>query len=336
MASSAQQILPMDDINLLPLDALYAHLSASGGRGLGGGAGGAGGLVRRLLELARDEDLGTGTAAGDITSLVCIRDDARATAHFVSRERGLAAGLAVLPEVLQVFRADVSLKVHIADGRPIEPGMRLATLHGSERDILAVERTSLNLLSRLCGVATLTARYLAAAGPGANLYDTRKTTPGMRVLEKYAVRCGGGRCHRMGVHDAVLIKDNHIAGVRTSELPGVVAAAAQSARALRTDLLFIEVEVDSLEQFEALCTLPSGTIDIVLLDNMTPEQLARAVEMRSRLAPWLQLEASGGVRLETVRSIAESGVDRISVGALTHSAVAVDIGLDFEPPGAAA
>jgi nicotinate-nucleotide pyrophosphorylase (carboxylating) len=307
----------MLDANELSLEDLYHRLAS-------------GGLVRRLLELARDEDLGREPGWGDITSLVCIDADSRSRAGFVARGAGVAAGMAALPEVLQVFGGSAEVEVHVADGQPFSAGSRLATIRGATRDLLAIERTALNLLSRLCGIATTTGQYRAAAGAGARLYDTRKTMPGLRVLEKYAVRCGGGYCHRIGLHDAVLIKDNHIAGVEVARLAEVVGSAARQARAARPDLLFVEVEVDSLDQFEALLPLPVGLIDIVLLDNMPPERLRRAVAMRDQAAPALQLEASGGVRLETIRQIAESGVDRISVGALTHSAVTVDIGLDFD------
>jgi nicotinate-nucleotide pyrophosphorylase (carboxylating) len=308
---------PMREANQMNLEALYHHLAA-------------GGLVRRLLDLARDEDLGEGSAAGDITSLVCIAEDSWSSAGFVARQEGIAAGLAALPAVLEAFRSTAVLEVHVADGQRFAAGSRLATLRGPTRDLLAIERTALNLLSRLTGVATTTARYVDAAGGTAKIFDTRKTMPGLRLLEKYAVRCGGGYCHRMGLHDAVLIKDNHISGVLLNDLAAVVGEASRRARAARPELLFVEVEVDSLEQFEVLLRLPSGLIDIVLLDNMPPERLARAVAMRGQAAPSLRLEASGGVRLETIRQIAASGVDRISVGALTHSAVAVDIGLDFD------
>jgi nicotinate-nucleotide pyrophosphorylase (carboxylating) len=162
------------------------------------------------------------------------------------------------------------------------------------------------------------------------LYDTRKTTPGLRVLEKYAVRCGGGFCHRIGLFDAVLIKDNHLAGVSIAELPTFVARAAERAKGIAPrNTSFVECEVDSLEQLSALLTLPTGTLDIVLLDNMSVGQLKKACAMRDRANPKLELEASGGVNLKSIPAIASTGVDRISVGALTHSAVQLDIGLDI-------
>jgi nicotinate-nucleotide pyrophosphorylase (carboxylating) len=162
----------------------------------------------------------------------------------------------------------------------------------------------------------------------ARLYDTRKTTPGLRVLEKYAVRCGGGMCHRIGLFDAVLIKDNHIAGVGLAELAGVVSGAARKARAERRELQFVEVEVDSLDQLERVLTLERGVVDIVLLDNMGPPELRRAVQMRDASKCEPELEASGGVALQSVRAIAETGVERISAGTLTHGAVWMDVAMD--------
>lgn len=313
--------MPTDDREL-PLPDLYARLAATG-------------LVRRLLELARDEDLGPpGPSQGDATSIFTIDPSASASANIVAREPGVLAGLAALPELRDLIAPGVHLTLLAADGDAVDAPRPIATLRGPKRQLLALERPALNLLGRLSGIATTTARFVAAlraAGQTrAKLYDTRKTTPGLRVLEKYAVRCGGGACHRMGLHDAILIKDNHIAGVPPAELPAFVARAAAAARTARPDLLFIEVEVDTLDQLAALLTLPAGLIDIVLLDNMPPATLARAVAMRSAARPALQLEASGGVRLDTVAAIAATGVERISAGALTHGSTWLDLAMDIE------
>lgn len=301
------------DVNALPLPALFASLSASG-------------LVRRLLELARDEDLGE---AGDVTSLVAIAPARQGRARLVARSGGVIAGLAVIPELISVFAPDAAWHPEHHDGVEGDSRCVLGTLTGPLRQILALERTMLNLVGRLSGIATLTAQYVRAlpGGTRAGIYDTRKTTPGNRVLEKYAVRCGGGRCHRMGLHDAMLIKDNHIAGVTPAELASFVQDAATRARAMRP-LYFVEVEVDTLDQYEALLTLPPGLVDIVLLDNMSPDLLREAARRRDAAQPGLELEASGGVTLGTLPLIAGTGVDRISVGALTHHAVSRDVALD--------
>jgi nicotinate-nucleotide pyrophosphorylase (carboxylating) len=217
------------------------------------------------------------------------------------------------------------------DGQVVEVGTRLAEISGSVRDLLTAERPLLNVLCRLSGVATLTRRYVEAVqGTGTYIYDTRKTTPGWRRLEKYAVRCGGGRNHRTGLFDAVLIKDNHLAWAGV--LPGeAVRRAREFLREMlgndhQADSMIVEVEVDTLEQLsDALSTRP----DLVLLDNMSLDQLREAVARRNAAAPEVELEASGGVTLETVRAIAETGVERISVGALTHSAIGLDIALDW-------
>lgn len=301
------------DINALPLPELYDALAATG-------------LVRRLLELARDEDLGE---SGDVTSLVSIAPTQQGRAALVARSGGVIAGLAVVPELISVFAPDVLWDQQHQDGAEADSKCLLGALSGPLRQILAMERTMLNILGRLSGIATLTAQYVRALphGARAGIYDTRKTTPGNRVLEKYAVRCGGGRCHRLGLHDAMLIKDNHIAGVTPQRLAGVVQDAATRARAM-CPLHFVEVEVDTLEQLDALLTLPPCLIDIVLLDNMSPDLLREAARRRDATQPRLELEASGGVTLGTLPLIASTGVDRISVGALTHHAVSRDVALD--------
>ncbi len=309
----------MADLNDLTLPALFERL-------------GAGGMVRRSLEFARDEDLG---GVGDLTSQACVPASAAGSAAIVARQRGVVAGLAVIPDLLEVFGAPLECRLLVADGDPVADGARLGVLRGSKRDILRVERTLLNFVGRLSGVATRTRTFVDAIGQGvkARVLDTRKTTPGLRVLEKYAVRCGGGLCHRIGLSDAVLIKDNHIAGVPTERLAQVITEASRRARGLaaaaEVELGFVEVEVDSLAQLERVLTVEKGLVDIVLLDNMDADALRQAVALRERAGSALQLEASGGVRLENVRLIAESGVDRISVGSLTHGATWLDIALDM-------
>ncbi|GJQ31082.1 MAG: nicotinate-nucleotide diphosphorylase (carboxylating) [Phycisphaerae bacterium] len=303
------------DVNTMPLPEAYAALAASG-------------LVTRLLELARDEDLGF---TGDATTAACLATDLTGEGRVVMRDGGVVAGLAAMETLCDVFAPACRATVMVNDGERVPADTTLCVVRGPMRELLALERTMLNLLGRLSGIATLTARYVSAIPPGsrAALYDTRKTTPGLRVLEKYAVRCGGGRCHRLGLHDAVLIKDNHLAGVPVGSLGTFVAEASRRARAAGR-IAFVEVEVDTLEQFEALLALPRGVVDIVLLDNMTPDRLRQAAARRDAACPWLELEASGGVTLASLPQIAATGVDRISVGALTHQAVSLDVGLDFE------
>jgi nicotinate-nucleotide pyrophosphorylase (carboxylating) len=220
----------------------------------------------------------------------------------------------------------------LTDGSRLEPGTLIARVSGPMRSLLVLERIALNFLARLSGIATFTDRFVAAvAGTRAKIYDTRKTTPGWRALEKYAVRCGGGYNHRFGLFDAVLIKDNHLAWLQSAARPGdpdPIAAAIAAARAHTPSGTTVEIEVDSLEQLDIALTCAP---DIILVDNFGPELLAEAVRRRDIVAPPIQLEASGGVNLNTVRALAQAGVDRISVGALTHSAPALDVGLDFEP-----
>jgi nicotinate-nucleotide pyrophosphorylase (carboxylating) len=306
------------DPNKCSLSQLWEHLAASG-------------LVSRLIDLARDEDLAD---TGDATSRVCLPPAAQGRAELVARSGGVLSGLAALPLLFARFAPNCSVRLRARDGERAAPRTTVATLEGPLAELLALERTLLNLLGRLSGIATLTARYAAAIPPRtrAKLFDTRKTTPGLRVLEKYAVRCGGGFSHRLGLHDAVLIKDNHLAGVTLDRLPAFIADAARKARDIRS-VQFIEVEVDSLEQFRALLTLPARTIDIVLLDNMKPDQLREAAQLRQQQHPRLELEASGGVTLGTLPEIAATGVDRISVGALTHQAQSIDVALDVVGAG---
>jgi nicotinate-nucleotide pyrophosphorylase (carboxylating) len=277
---------------------------------------------RRLVESALEEDLGT---AGDLTSLAVLPADLDGKAVFVSRSSGVLAGLPAVEMVLSAVNPRLRREPYLTDGDALSPGTRVAAASGPMRSLLSAERTALNFLQRLSGVATLTRRFVdAVAGLPCHILDTRKTTPGWRLLEKYAVRCGSGTNHRMGLHDGVLIKDNHLAALG----PGVdrVAEAVRRARDEYGSRVPLEIEVDTLEQLDfALLARP----DTVLLDNMDPDQLREAVRRRNNAAPDVLLEASGGVTLASVRDIAATGVDRVSVGALTHSAPALDIGLDY-------
>lgn len=307
------------DLNALALDRLYAALTADG-------------CVARMLELARDEDLGPGGRPGDVTSAVMIEAQAITRARLVSRAEGVLAGGACISEVLKVFAPGARADVHVADGKHVARGDVVATITGPTGQVLQAERTMLNLMSRLSGIATRTAKFVnEVRHTRVRLLDTRKTTPGLRNLEKYAVRCGGGYCHRIGLYDAVLIKDNHIATIATGELASMVSAAAAKARAMFPGgLRFIELEVDRLEQLDVVLKGGGCGVDIVLLDNMNTDQLRQAVQARDRAKSNLLLEASGGVTLETIRAIAETGIDRISVGGLTHQATSLDLALDIE------
>jgi nicotinate-nucleotide pyrophosphorylase (carboxylating) len=273
-----------------------------------------------LIRLALAEDLGD---TGDRTSLATIPESTRSRAAFVARAVGVVAGLPVAERVCRAVSADLSFTPAVPDGTLTQRGTVLATVAGPLREILATERTALNFLQRLSGVASLTRQFVdAAAGSRAQVLDTRKTTPGWRLLEKYAVRAGGGTNHRVGLYDGILIKDNHLAGIG-----GDVRQAVEAARTYPGNAgLPVEVEVDTLDQLEHALAVKA---DIVLLDNMSLEQLGAAVARRAAIAPGVRLEASGGVTLGTIRAIAATGVDRISVGALTHSAPALDIGLDY-------
>ena len=273
-----------------------------------------------LVRLALAEDFGT---TGDCTSRATIPATTLATAAFVARAEGVVAGLPVADLVCRAVSPDLTFTSVVPDGTLTQRGTVLATVSGPLRAVLAAERTALNFLQRLSGVASLTKQFVdAAAGTAAKMLDTRKTTPGWRLLEKYAVRAGGGTNHRIGLYDGILIKDNHLAG-----LGGDVRRAVEAARAFPGNAgLPVEVEVDTLDQLEHALAVRA---DIVLLDNMSLEQLRAAVARRNAVAPGVLLEASGGVNLSTVGAIAATGVDRISVGALTHSAPALDIGLDY-------
>jgi nicotinate-nucleotide pyrophosphorylase (carboxylating) len=281
---------------------------------------------RRLLDLALQEDLG---ANGDLTSQAVIPPNLPGRAALIARSTGVVAGLPAAQQTFAIVDPQLSFQVMLPDGSTVSAGALLAVVSGSMRSILAGERTALNFLQRLSGVATATALYVkAAANPRCKVLDTRKTTPGWRLLEKYAVRCGGGHNHRMGLGDGVLIKDNHLAAVGGGT--EAVAEAVRLARQKYGAAYPLEIEVDDLIQLDAaLAARP----DIVLLDNMKPDQLREAVRRRNATAPSTQLEASGGVTLSTIHSIAATGVDSVSVGALTHSAPALDIGLDYKVDG---
>ena len=260
------------------------------------------------------EDLGIG---GDVTSAATMRGDARFTAALVAREPIVVAGLEIASAIFRALDPEVEIEAIARDGDHIDAGVVLMRIEGNARALLAAERSALNTLQHLSGVATLTHRYVdTIAGTGATLIDTRKTIPGLRVLEKYAVRMGGAQNHRMRLDDGVLIKDNHVAAC------GGVAEAVKRAKAANTGLQ-VQVEVDRIDQIEP--ALAAGA-ERLLLDNMAPPMLREAVALVAGRVP---LEASGGVNLENIRAIAETGVDFISLGRITQSAPAVDIGLDY-------
>jgi nicotinate-nucleotide pyrophosphorylase (carboxylating) len=277
------------------------------------------GEIRRAVQFALAEDIGS----GDVTTLATVPENATANALMRAREPLVVAGLALAEAAFCELSAEVKIVRAAQDGQRITPEKPLLRVTGPARALLGAERVALNFVQRLSGVATLTAQFVEAVqGTHSQILDTRKTTPGWRRLEKYAVTCGGGRNHRLGLFDMVLIKDNHLAMLKT-EPPNAVAAAVARARAQYPHLQ-VEVEADTLEQVDQ--ALAAGA-HLILLDNMNPVQLRLAVQKAKGRA---QTEASGGVSLATVRAIAETGVDFVSVGALTHSARAVDVGLDFE------
>lgn len=272
-------------------------------------------LVLAAVRAALAEDLGLG---GDITTNATVGADVRSEALLVARKPGVVAGIALAEAAFRELDPDCRFEVILDDGQSIVAGNTVARISGNARAILTAERVALNFMGRMCGIATLTRRYVeATAGTKAKIVDTRKTTPGLRVFEKYAVRCGGGHNHRFGLFDAILIKDNHIVAA------GGVAEAIKAARAAAGHMTKIEVEVDTLEQLDVVMR---EKVDCVLLDNMNPQELRAAVTM---VGGRCLTEASGGVNLDTVKEIASSGVDLISVGALTHSAPVLDLGLDF-------
>lgn len=273
-------------------------------------------LVEPIVRTALLEDIGHG---GDLTTDAIVSPDARAKARIVSRKPGVIAGLEAARLAFELLDSHALFHVEVADGQRIQPGESAATISCSARALLTGERTALNLLCRLSGIATATRALVDAVGNArAQVVCTRKTTPGLRVLEKYAVRCGGGSNHRFGLDDAVLIKDNHLA------LAGSIRAAVDAVRKRVGHMVKIEVEVDTLDQLREALESP---IDAVLLDNMTPEQLAQAVTLVSGR---VLTEASGTITAERIGAVAASGVDLISSGWITHSAPALDLGLDVE------
>jgi len=283
----------------------------------------------QLLKIALWEDTET---HGDLTSLALLSAADQGSATVVARSNGVLAGEPLVSKILSAVEPGLVWEPILDDSTELTRGTAVGTIRGSASGILRAERLVLNFLGRLSGVATLTKRYVETIhGTQTCIYDTRKTTPGWRRLEKYAVACGGGKNHRTGLYDAVLIKDNHLALGRQGEYPFSPAEAVIRAKEILRqrfkELPIIEIEVDTLDQLrEVLPTEPN----IVLLDNMIPPQIAEAIQIRNSVKPNVQLEASGGITLETLRAVAETGVDRISVGALTHSAVSLDFGLDWE------
>jgi nicotinate-nucleotide pyrophosphorylase (carboxylating) len=275
--------------------------------------------IRRAVQTALAEDVG----AGDVTTIGTVPEEATATAIMRARESIVVSGILVARATFQELSAKLGFQEYVKDGDKIKAGGDLLKITGNARVILTAERVALNFVQRLSGIATLASQFVdAIKGTQAQILDTRKTTPGLRRFEKYAVTCGGGKNHRIGLFDMVLIKDNHLAALRDAK-PNAIAAAVQRCRE-KFPGMKIEVEADTLEQVEQ--ALDAGA-NLILLDNMNAIQLRLAVQKCKGRA---QTEASGGVNLGTVRAIAETGVDFISVGALTHSARAVDIGLDFE------
>ncbi|SMP42030.1 nicotinate-nucleotide pyrophosphorylase [carboxylating] [Neorhodopirellula lusitana] len=317
--------------------------------------------LRQLVRLAIAEDL---DVSMDWTTVAMIDAERRGACQIVSRDHGIAAGIALAPWIIDEFDADLEVEVLISEGESFSPGTPLVRLSGSARDLLTSERVTLNLLSRLCGVATLTNQYVKQMqGTSARLYDTRKTTPGWRRLEKYAVSCGGGHNHRTGLYDGFLIKDNHLAlgrsketnaagdgeeaatastdGLKSGELKAdkskagklTAGEAARRAVAMRGGTLnqlvaptMVEIEVDSLDQFDQV--IHTG-IDIILLDNFSLDDLRTAVARRDAAEVTVELEASGNVNIDTIANVAATGVDRISSGALTHQATWLDLGMDW-------
>lgn len=279
--------------------------------------------VQTLIDLAVEEDFGS----GDPTSEITLAGDVMAKADIVSREEIVVCGMDVVREVLRRYDDRLKLRVLKKDGERANVANRLGVIEGPLRSVLSAERVVLNFLQRLSGISTTTWKYVSAVrGTKAKIYDTRKTIPGWRYLEKYAVRCGGGYNHRMSLGDAVMFKDNHIAQLGKYLKPKLKKMVAEAHN--RKGVKFVVVEVDHVDhQLDRILTIPG--IDVILLDNMGQWQLKHAVEMRNEICGKKPLlEASGGVTLNTVMTVAKCGVDRIAVGAITHSAVAVDIGLD--------
>ena len=277
--------------------------------------------AQRLIEMALSEDL---MSRGDLTCQALIGRDQKGTVQIVSRKPGMLSGSPIGRMVFAKLDPDVQWEALKRDGDAVHPGTVIANVSGPLASLLTGERTMLNFMTHLSGIASLTKTYVdLVAGTRARILDTRKTLPGWRLLQKYAVRCGGGTNHRMGLYDGVLIKDNHLAAWTAS---GSIADAVRTARQKSPQGASVEVEVDTIAQLQDAL---QGEPEIVLLDNMSLEKLRESVALRDRTAPRVQLEASGGITLDTVKSIAQTGVERISIGALTHSAPALDLGFDW-------
>ncbi len=295
----------------------------------------------QLIELALREDVGSSdlATAVDGTTQSLFPNSTTVHASFVARQPGIICGLQVCQLAIEKFAPNLHLVIETTDSNPIETGQTLARISGNVQEVLLLERTCLNFLCHLSAISTLTRAYVEQiAGTRAEIFDTRKTTPAWRRVEKYAVQCGGGANHRMGLFDAIMIKDNHLAmhhQIVQGDQLSIPAAVKLTRQWIETnagslpngDQTILQIEVDTLEQLQI--ALPSKP-DIILLDNMSTEQLEKAVGIRDQIQPAVILEASGGVQLETVKSIAQTGVERISVGALTHSAGNFDIGLDWK------
>jgi len=279
-------------------------------------------IAQLLIQKAFEEDLSNGI---DLTTHALVPEMATGSVAIVSRQAGVLSGIAIAKMVFESLDSEIEFEGLLEDGSPLEPGSVAARISGSMRSILIGERTALNFLTMLSGTASLTRKFVDAIGElPTKVLDTRKTIPGLRAMQKFAVRCGGGTNHRIGLYDAVLIKDNHLAWWKEAEHN--LEDAVRHAREFAPNGTTIEIEVDSYEQLQQV--LPASP-DIVLLDNMENSVLVRSVKLRDVENPKVRLEASGGVTLERVRSIAETGVDRVSIGGLTHSAVALDLGFDW-------
>jgi nicotinate-nucleotide pyrophosphorylase (carboxylating) len=281
--------------------------------------------ARPLIQIAIEEDLGR----GDVTTALLFTDDTIAKANIISREEIVVCGMEVVREILRCYDERLKLKILVGDGESAYVGCKMATIEGPLCWMLSAERVMLNFLQRLSGIATTTRKYVRAVqGTKARIYDTRKTTPGWRILEKYAVRCGGGHNHRLGLYDGILIKDNHLAELGRDFQPKLRKIIEEAVKI--KGIKFIAVEVDHVDD-QLNYVLEMAGIDIVLLDNMGQWQLKHAVDMRNAMCGKNKkplLEASGNITLNNVSAIAQCGIDRIAVGEITHSARAVDIGLD--------
>lgn len=272
-------------------------------------------LISEAVRAALLEDLGR---AGDLTTLATIPAGRQAKVVIAARQKGVVAGLPFAREAFHQFDPSVRFEAMLTDGDKLEPGTVVARIEGEARSILSAERVALNFMGRLSGIASLAATYVAkVAGTKAVIVDTRKTTPGLRAFEKYAVRCGGAQNHRFGLDDAILIKDNHVA------VAGGIRPALQAAKRVAGNFVKVEIEVDTLAQLEEV--IAEGA-DIVMLDNMSVADMTKGVAM---VAGRMKVEASGGINLDTVAAVAATGVDMISVGALTHSVGVLDLGLDI-------